>query len=102
MVSMAVTFSLLECNMLSRLRSVPLFCDDKSPEEREVTEEGKVVLVLLSMATMAEVPYPGGFEGVEMWVLSDTCGFLSRSKGEACLLCIPPSSSFIIYANNNI
>ena len=57
MLSIAVTFSLLAFSTLSRLRSVlldeDLDCDRKSADEIDVPEDK---LVLLSIATMAEVP----------------------------------------------
>lgn len=66
MLSMAVTFCLLECNTLSKLRSVPLpsdfACDRSNPEERDVPVDK---LELLSIATIAEVPYPGKFEAAD-------------------------------------
>ena len=57
MLSIAETFCLLACNMLSRLRSVPfpsdLACDRSIPEEIDVPDD---ILELLSIATIAEVP----------------------------------------------
>lgn len=97
MLSMAVTFCLLACKTLSRLRSGALLmdfgCDEKREDEREGEgAEGK--LAFLSIATIAEVPYP---DRVEVLLLcDDVCGVLSRTTGDACRLCIPPSSSFII------
>lgn len=64
-LSIALTFCLLACNTLSRLRSVPLpsgFACDSNPEERDVPD---CKLELLSIATMAEVPYPDRFEGAD-------------------------------------
>ena len=59
-LSIAVTFCLLECNTLSKLRSVPLpsvfACESSTPDETDVPDDK---LELLSIATMAEVPYPG-------------------------------------------
>lgn len=64
MLSIAVTFCLLACRTLSRLRSVPLLrdfaCERSNPEERDAFPEVK--LALLFIATIAEVPYPGGFD----------------------------------------
>lgn len=65
MLSIALTFCLLECKTLSRLRSVPLpsdFVCDISPTERDVPD---CKLELLSIATIAEVPYPARFEGAD-------------------------------------
>ena len=63
MLSIAETFSLLECNTLSRLLSAPFptvfVCESRLPDERDVPE---AILVLLSIATIAEVLYPGKFE----------------------------------------
>jgi hypothetical protein len=66
MLSIAVTFCLLECNTLSRLRSVTLLrdfaCDRSSPEDSDVPD---CKLELLSIATIADVPYPDRFEGAD-------------------------------------
>lgn len=96
MLSIAETFSLLECKTLSRLLSVPFpivfVCESMLPDERDVPA---AILALLSIATIAEVPYPGKFKvGVRDWVRG-SCTDLSRSDGDAYLLCTPPSSSFI-------
>jgi hypothetical protein len=66
MLSIAVTFCLLACNTLSRLRSVPLprdfACESKRPEDRDVPDDK---LEVLSIATIAEVPYPGTCEAAD-------------------------------------
>jgi len=65
MLSIALTFCLLACKTLSRLRSVPLLSDfvcDSSPTERDVPD---CKFELLSIATIAEVPYPARFEGAD-------------------------------------
>lgn len=94
-LSMAVTFCLLECNTLSKLRSAPLpsdfACERSKPEDTDVPDDK---LELLSIATIAEVPYPGRLEA-EDWQVNDTNAPLSRMEGEAERLCTPPSSSFI-------
>ena len=94
-LSIAETFSLLELSTLSKLRSDPLSRDfdwDRSiPEETEAREARVAVL---SIATIAEVPYPGKFKEADECVLGT---FLSRTEGEACLLWKPPSSSLIIW-----
>lgn len=81
MLSIALTFCLLACNTLSRLRSVPLpsdlACDRSSPDEIELPDDK---LELLSIATIAEVPYPGKFEAAEGCGVCDTP--LSRTEGE--------------------
>lgn len=57
MLSIAETFCLLACNMLSKLRSVPLpsdlACERSMPDEIDVPDD---ILELLSIATIAEVP----------------------------------------------
>lgn len=99
-LSIAETFCLLACSTLSKLRVVPVatgfICDRSNPEERDVAV-GR--LAVLSIATIAEVPEPGRCDE------ADVCGVTVRKllsrKGEACRLCIPPSSSFIICKRMN-
>lgn len=93
---MAVTFCLLECNTLSKLRSAPLpsdfACERSKPEDTDVPDDK---FEFLSIATIAEVPYPGRLEGAEAWLVNDPSAPLSRMEGEAWRLCTPLSSSFI-------
>jgi hypothetical protein len=57
MLSIALTFCLLACSTLSKLRSVPLpsglACERRTPEDIDVPDDK---LELLSIAIIAEVP----------------------------------------------